>query len=289
MATERELDPIEIGVIGGSGFYQMEAVKKIDTVSASTPFGNPSGDILIGEISGRRIAFLSRHGTGHVLNPAEVNYRANLFALKQLGIGRLISVAAVGSLMENLKPTDLVIPDQFFDHTHKREKTFFESGIVAHVSMAEPTCPVMSRVAGKTAKGVGLKVHEGGVYLNIEGPQFSTKAESLLFKSFQFSVIGMTQAVESKLARELEMCFLSLSFVTDYDCWHEEEEAVSVEMLIENLKKNTSSAKRLIMNLAEDMPTERTGCRCAHVVTGLGGIPCLKRWPPTNGRRADAH
>ena len=253
----------EIGVIGGSGFCQMETIKNAGTVSISTPFGNPSSDILAGEISGRRVAFLSRHGIGHTLNPSEVNYRANLFALKRLGVERLISVAAVGSLREDLKPAHLVIPDQFFDNTHKREKTFFTSGIVAHVSMAEPTCPQMSGLAGRTAVGMGLNVHEGGVYLNMEGPQFSTMAESLLYRRLEFSVIGMTLAVESKLARELEMCFLPLSFVTDYDCWHQDEASVSVELVIDNLKKNAKNAEQLITDLVAAIPPERAECSCA--------------------------
>lgn len=272
------MDRAEIGVIGGSGFYHMDAVKNTETVTMSTPFGNPSGDILIGEISGRRVAFLSRHGIGHTLNPSEVNYRANLFALKKLGVERLVSVTAVGSLREDLKPTHLVIPDQFVDNTHRREKTFFTSGIVAHVSMAEPTCPQMSGLAGRTAAGMGLNVHEGGVYFNMEGPQFSTVAESLLYRSFEFSVIGMTQAVECKLAKELEMCFLPLSFVTDYDCWHQDEAPVSVELVIDNLKKNAKNAEKLITDMVVATPPERTECLCAStlenaIITDRNNIP----------------
>ena len=255
------MNRVEIGVIGGSGFYTMGSVKEIDRVSMKTPFGDPSEDIFIGDISGRVVAFLSRHGIGHRLGPSEVNYRANLFAMKMLGVHTLLSVTAVGSLKEELKPTHLVIPDQFVDMTYHRRKTYFENGIVAHVSMAEPTCPVLTEMAYSAALEAGQSAHLGGVYLNIEGPQFSTRAESNLYRQQGFSVIGMTQAVESKLARELEMCFLPLAFVTDYDCWHEEEAPVSVELVIENLQKNAVRAECMITTLVTAPPSSRR-CTC---------------------------
>ncbi len=256
----------EIGIIGGSGFYDLPGLEDAHLVKLHTPFGAPSEKIRLGKLQGRRLAFLSRHGVGHRLNPSEVNYRANLYALKLLGVERLISVTAVGSLKEELKPTDLVIPDQYVDHTCKREKTFFENGIVAHVPLAEPTCPVLSRMAFSLAQQQGLHAHRGGIYCNMEGPQFSSRGESLTHRQLGFSLIGMTQAPEAKLARELEMCFLPLAFVTDYDCWREEEEPVSVAMVIANLNKNAGNAQQLIRLLAREIPAERQGCTCANAL-----------------------
>lgn len=252
----------EIGVIGGSGFYQLGDLTNHRYLEIDTPFGIPSEKILVGEMKGCSVAFLSRHGIGHQFNPSEVNYRANLYAMKLLNVEKLISVTAVGSLKEELPPTSLVIPDQFMDFSRKRDSTFFENGIVAHVSMAEPTCPCLSNLARDIAADIGLKVHWGGIYMNIEGPQFSTRAESELYRMFGCSVIGMTQAIEAKLARELEMCFLPLSFVTDFDCWHQETESVSVEMLIDNLKKNTNNANRLISMIIERSNGDFGECQC---------------------------
>ncbi len=259
---EKLLQNAEIGVIGGSGFYNLISLNNAEYIDVETPFGQPSEKFLIGNMKGRSVAFLSRHGIGHRFSPSEVNYRANLYALKLLGVKKLISVNAVGSLTEGIVPTSLVIPDQFVDHTHKRESTFFEDGIVAHVSMAEPTCSCLSKIAYETARHVGLDVHSGGTYLNIEGPQFSTRAESELYRKFQFSVIGMTQATESKLAREMEMCFVSLSFVADYDCWHKDFESVSVELIIDNLEKNTENANHLISFLVEKLNSREDRCEC---------------------------
>lgn len=257
------MDQAEIGVIGGSGFYQMKGVENSHYIEVDTPFGKPSEKILLGTIKDRKIAFLSRHGIGHRLTPSEVNYRANLFALKKLGVTTLISASAVGSLQEELKPMDLVIWDQFVDNTFKREKTFFGDGFAAHVSMAEPTCPVLSSLAYTAAKNIGIRVHKGGTLFNMEGPQFSSKAESNIYRKLGLSIIGMTQAVEAKLARELEFCFVPLSFVTDYDCWHEEEEAVTVDMVIEYLNKNVANAGKLIAALVDTIEKERTKCNCA--------------------------
>ncbi len=256
-----KMEDIKIGIIGGSGFYDME-FEDAEYIHIDTPFGQPSEKILIGKIDNVKIAFLSRHGIGHRFSPSEVNYRANLFALKTLGVKNLVSFTAVGSLKEELKPTDLVIPDQYYDNTFKREKTFFENGIVGHVSMAEPTCPVLSDIACKIAKEIGLSVHKGGTYFNMEGPQFSSRAESFAYRHHDFSIIGMTQAIEAKLAKELEMCFLPLAFVTDYDCWHEDTENVSVDMVIENLNKNTSNAQKIVNLLATSLTSDNADCKC---------------------------
>jgi len=255
-------DYAEIGIIGGSGFYKMEGVENSRYIEMTTPFGNPSEQILLGKIKGKDFAFISRHGIGHRNNPSEVNYRANLFALKQLGVKTLISVAAVGSLQIDMKPTDLVIWDQYYDNTFKREKTYFEKGIVAHVSMAEPTCLNLAELAYAKAKDMGLGVHKGGTLFNMEGPQFSSKGESFTYRKLGFNIIGMTQVPECKLARELEMCFVPLSFVTDYDCWHEDTEAVTVDMVIECLNKNVSNATKLVTEIIAALDTEKKPCRC---------------------------
>jgi 5'-methylthioadenosine phosphorylase len=252
----------EIGIIGGSGFYKMQGLEDSRYIDLDTPFGKPSERILLGKIKNKSFAFISRHGIGHRLNPSEVNYRANLYALKMLGVKKLISVAAVGSLKEEMKPMDLVIWDQFFDNTWKREKTYFEEGIVAHVSMAEPTCQCLSGLAYEKAKSMGLDVHMGGTLFNMEGPQFSSKGESFTYRKLGFDIIGMTQVPECKLARELEMCFVPLSFVTDYDCWHEEEEAVTVEMVIEFLSKNVEHATQLVQDVIADIEKEEFDCNC---------------------------
>lgn len=256
----------DIGVIGGSGFYDMKDLRDAHYLRINTPFGPTSEKILLGKIGDRSIAFLSRHGIGHRLSPSEVNYRANLYAMKVLNVRHLISVTAVGSLKEELKPTDLVIPDQYVDLTYNREKTYFQNGIVAHVSMADPVCSSLCRLAFREAEKEGIHVHLGGVYVNMEGPQFSTRGESFMYRQMGYSVIGMTQAVEAKLARELELCFLPLSFVTDYDCWHETAEAVTVEMVIENLNKNTEIADRLIRSLAGLIHEERDSCSCSRTL-----------------------
>ena len=256
----------EVGIIGGSGFYNLEGLEGAHTVKLRTPFGAPSEKILIGKLHGRSVAFLSRHGHGHWLNPSEVNYRANLFAMKMLDVQRLISITAVGSLKEELKPGELVIPDQYVDQTFKREKTFFENGVVAHVPLADPTCPTLGRLAFGLAKDAGLIAHLGGTYCNMEGPQFSSRAESLANRQMGHALIGMTQAVEAKLARELEMCFLPLAFVTDYDCWHQSEEPVTVEMVVANLNKGVAQIKNLLPLVIRALPEKRDACACAGVL-----------------------
>ncbi|NIM16615.1 MAG: S-methyl-5'-thioadenosine phosphorylase [Candidatus Aminicenantes bacterium] len=258
-----ESEHAEIGIIGGSGFYRMKGIEDSHYIELDTPFGKPTERILLGKIWGKPFAFISRHGIGHRYNPSEVNYRANLFALKMLGVSKLLSVAAVGSLKEEMKPMDLVIWDQYFDNTFKRAKTFFEDGVVAHVSMAEPTCECLSRLAYEKAKAMGLGVHKGGTLFIMEGPQFSSKGESFTYRKLGFDVIGMTQVPECKLARELEMCYLPLSFVTDYDCWHEEEEPVTVDMVIEYLNKNVENAGKLVQDIIGDIDKEDPTCNCS--------------------------
>jgi 5'-methylthioadenosine phosphorylase len=273
-----QLPNVDIGVIGGSGFYNMKALSDERYLELDTPFGFPTEKIRVGILNGQKVAFLARHGIGHRFSPSEVNYRANLFAMKLLKVTKLISVTAVGSLKEELEPTSLVIPDQYVDLALKRKNTFFGDGIVAHVSMAEPTCAQLTGTAFETARELGLNVTKGGTYLNIEGPQFSSRAESLLFRDFGFSVIGMTQAIESKLAKELEMCFLPLSFVTDYDCWHGESESVSVELVVDNLAENADNAVELIKALVDKFSGLTDACACASAlenafITDPGRMP----------------
>jgi 5'-methylthioadenosine phosphorylase len=257
------MEKIDIGIIGGSGFYQLQEIENIQTINIETPFGKPTSPILCGSIHGVSVAFISRHGLGHCLNPSEVNYQANVFALKMLSVKTLISVSAVGSLKEDIKPLDLVVPDQFVDQTYNRQKTFFANGVTAHVSMAEPVCPRLAPLAVAIAREIGLTTHPNGIYLNMEGPQFSSRAESETYRKLNYSIIGMTMAVEAKLAREAEMCYLPLAFVTDYDCWHQEAEAVTVEMIIETLNKNVENSKKLLLRLIAALKTDAaSSCSC---------------------------
>lgn len=272
------MQQVKIGILGGSGFYNMDCIKNSRLTKMTTPFGEPSENVLVGEIGDTPVAFISRHGRGHRYNPSEVNYRANLFAMKMLKVEQVISVSAVGSLKEELKPTDLVIPDQYVDATFKRDKTFFEKGIAAHVPMDEPTCSRLARLAETAAKRLNLTVHTGGIYYNMEGPQFSTRAESHTYRKLGYDIIGMTQAVEAKLARELEICFLPLAFVTDYDCWHHEVEAVSVEIIIKNFAKNSQNAARLVEALVHEMTSDDLECPCSNslknnIITDAEVIP----------------
>ena len=252
---------VKIAVIGGSGLYEMEGARVVDVVDISTPFGQPSDSITVVELKGRLVAFLPRHGKGHRLLPSEVNYRANIYALKTLGVERIISISAVGSMKEEIKAGSFVIPHQFIDMTKSRKNTFFGDGLVAHVSMADPVCPVLSSVLADTAKKVVGEVHVGGTYICIEGPQFSTRAESLLYKSWGVDVIGMTNATEARLAREAEICYATVAMVTDYDCWHEEEEDVTADAVIKILRENVEKAKRLIAEAIPKIPDERN-CPC---------------------------
>lgn len=239
----------KVGIIGGSGLYEMEGLADVEAVDImDSPFGRPSDHFVTGQLNGVNVVFLSRHGRGHKISPSQINYRANIFGMKKLGVDAIISVSACGSLKENIKPLDFVVVDQFVDRTNrKREASFFTEGIVAHVSFAEPVAPELTEILIGCAKDVGATVHERGTYVNMEGPQFSTKAESNLYRSWGLDVIGMTNMTEAKLAREAEISYATLAAVTDYDCWHDGHDSVTVEMIIENLTKNVENAKKILM------------------------------------------
>lgn len=255
----------KIGVIGGSGLYQIEGMTDIEEVRVRTPFGEPSDAIIIGDLEGTRVAFLPRHGRGHPISPTELPSRANIYALKSLGVEWIISVSAVGSLKESIHPLDLVIPDQIIDRTKSRVNSFFEGGLVVHVSFAEPFCPVLSEILCQAALDVGARVHPEGTYIVMEGPLFSTKAESNLYRSWGASIIGMTALPEAKLAREAEICYATLACVTDYDTWHETEESVVIEEVIANLERSADTAKRIIRVAAARIP-QRRECGCAQAL-----------------------
>jgi len=252
----------KIGIIGGSGLYKMEGMSGVEEVKLNTPFGEPSDTIILGNLEGARIAFLPRHGKGHRISPGELPAKANIYALKSLGVERIISVSAVGSLKEEIKPLDLVIPDQLIDHTKGRDSTFFTNGIVGHIAFAQPFCPVLSQVLFEAATKAGAKVHKGGIYLAMEGPQFSTKAESQLYHSWGACIVGMTALPEAKLAREAEICYTMLAVVTDYDCWHPGYESVTTEMILTNLEKGVDTAKRILKLAIPSIPQKRD-CACA--------------------------
>ena len=257
---------IRIGVIGGSGLYEMDALMDREDVRVTTPFGDPSSHYVIGTLNDRRVAFLARHGQGHRLMPSELNFRANIFGFKTLGVDWILSASAVGSLREEYRPLDIVIPDQFLDRTRGRISTFFGGGIVAHVGFAHPFCPVLSDIAFDAATGAGARVHRGGTYVCMEGPQFSTLAESRLYRVWEMDVIGMTNLQEAKLAREAEICYTTLALVTDYDCWHEGHDAVTVDMIIATLTENAETAQTVVARAVARLPVDR-GCACA---TALG-------------------
>ncbi len=252
----------KIGIIGGSGLYKVEGMTEMEEVKISTPFGEPSDAIILGELEGVRVAFLPRHGKGHRISPGELPVKANIYALKSLGVERIISVSAVGSLKEKIQPMDLVIPDQLIDCTKGRESTFFTDGIVAHIAFAEPFCPVLSQVLSEAATRAGAKVHKEGVYLAMEGPQFCTKAQSQLYRSWGADIIGMTALPEAKLAREAEMCYATLAVVTDYDCWHTNYESVTTEVILTNLEKGIDTAKKILKLIIPLIPSKRD-CACA--------------------------
>ena len=271
----------KIGVIGGSGLYEIEGMTEVKKVSVKTPFGNPSDAIVIGSLEGTRIAFLPRHGKGHRIIPTELPGRANIYALKSLGVEWLISISAVGSLKEEIRPLDLVIPDQLIDRTKSRVNTFFGQGVVAHIAFADPFCPVLSEILYQAARDQGARVHKGGTCVVMEGPLFSTKAESNLYRSWGASIIGMTALPEAKLAREAEICYATVACVTDYDCWHETEESVSVEMLIANLFRNAATAKNIVRTAAVRIPQQRQ-CGCAQalkdaIITAPKKIPAQRK------------
>ncbi|MDC4223878.1 MAG: S-methyl-5'-thioadenosine phosphorylase [Candidatus Manganitrophus sp.] len=245
-AGRSKVPTARIGVIGGSGLYQIEALKEVREVAVSTPFGRPSGKFILGTLEGIPIAFLARHGQGHVLLPSEINYRANLFAMKKLGVERILSVSAVGSMKEEIAPGHIAVPSQFYDLTKGRKSTFFGNGIVAHVSLANPICDELAGIVAEASRAVGATIHRGGTYLCMEGPQFSTRAESQVHRTWGVDVIGMTNVTEAKLAREAEICYATIALATDYDCWHVSEEPVTVEMVIKTLMENVALSKKII-------------------------------------------
>jgi 5'-methylthioadenosine phosphorylase len=262
-------EKVKIGIIGGSGLYSMAGLTNTREVRVKTPFGHPSDAIIIGTLEGQRVAFLARHGRGHVFSPSEINYRANICALKMLGVERIISVSAVGSLRDDLSPLDFLIPDQFFDRTRGRIATFFGGGIVAHVGFDKPTCTHLSAHIAEACDRAGVKAHPAGTYVCMEGPQFSTLAESNTYRQLRFDVIGMTNLTEAKLAREAELCYATIAMITDYDCWHPQHDAVTVSEIIENLNRNTANVQRVLHEAVAQLPAER-GCKCgtalAHAV-----------------------
>ena len=258
-----------IGVIGGSGLYRMEGMTDVEEVVVQTPFGDPSDVITIGKVEGVPMAFLPRHGRGHRIMPTEIPVRANIWALKSLGVEWVIAVSAVGSLREHIAPRDLVIPDQLFDRTRSRVNTFYEGGIVVHCTFAEPFCSTLSGFLLQSAWELGdVKVHQGGTYVCMEGPLFSTKAESRIYRSWGMDIIGMTALPEAKLAREAELCYATIACATDYDCWHGSEESVTVEMVVGNLSANVANAQRILRSVAKKIPADRSSntCECPHAL-----------------------
>jgi len=259
---------VKVGVIGGSGLYQMEALAEIEEVRVSTPFGDPSDAFIVGSLGGVRVAFLPRHGRGHRLLPTEIPFRANIYAMKLMGVERIISASAVGSLREELKPMDIVFPDQFFDRTRHRASTFFGEGIAAHVTFADPVCRDLCDTLEEAARAdlKEIVTHRGGTYLCMEGPAFSTRAESEVYRSWGMSVIGMTNLQEAKLAREAEICYSTMALVTDYDCWHPDHDSVTVEMVIEYLNRNAESAQKLIAAAVARLANRERTCKCGHAL-----------------------
>lgn len=271
----------KIGVIGGSGLYKIEGLSDIEWVKIDTPFGKPSDEFLTGKLSGEEVVFLPRHGRGHYMMPTELNYPANIYAMKKLGVERIISVSAVGSFKEELKPLDILIPDQYVDRTNQgRKTTFFGEGAVAHVNFSDPSCAEMADIIATAAKEAGATAHKGGTYLNMEGPAFSTRAESILYKSWGMDVIGMTNMPEARCAREAEICYITIAMITDYDCWRKSE-SVDIGMVIQNLQKNSSIAKEILKKVIPRISKERK-CPCAtalkdSVITRAEFIPAETR------------
>jgi 5'-methylthioadenosine phosphorylase len=256
----------EIGIIGGSGLYSMPGFETQEEVHLETPFGRPSDNYVLGKLGGHRVAFLARHGRGHRLSPSELNFRANVYGMKSLGVERIISLSAVGSLKDEHHPLDFVIPDQFFDRTRGRVSTFFGDGLVAHVSFAHPVCPELSLVVADACAATGVNVTRGGTYLCMEGPAFSTRAESLVYRSWGMDVIGMTNLQEAKLAREAEICYVTIAMVTDYDCWHPDHDAVTVNEIIANLVKNAENACKVVAQAVAKTPAARS-CQCGSALS----------------------
>jgi 5'-methylthioadenosine phosphorylase len=260
--SARTKEPLaEIGVIGGSGLYAMSGLTSTRELSVKTPFGDPSDKIVLGNFEGKRVAFVARHGRGHRILPSELNFRANVYAMKLLGVQRIISVSAVGSLQENLRPGEFLVPDQFFDSTKGRISTFFGNGLVAHVAFDKPTCAQLSTVLADACVSTAVPVHRKGTYINMEGPQFSTLAEAHFHRAMKFDVIGMTNVTEAKLAREAEICYATVAMITDYDCWHPEHESVTASQIIATLNQNATNAQNVVREAIKTMPAERK-CKC---------------------------
>jgi len=273
----------EIGIIGGSGLYSMAGLKDTREIRVKTPFGEPSEAIVLGTLEGKRVAFLARHGRGHRILPSEINFRANICAMKQLGVERVISVSAVGSLQEDLRPGEFLVVDQFVDRTKSRVSTFFGGGLVAHVTFDKPTCAQVSAVLADASTQSGVKVHPRGTYVCIEGPQFSTLAEAHVHRQLRFEVIGMTNATEAKLAREAELCYATIAMITDYDCWHPEHESVTGAQIIATLNQNADNAQNVLREAVRTMPKERN-CKCGAALRHAL-ITDLKLVPPATKKR----
>lgn len=268
---------IRIGIIGGSGLYKMDGLTNVEEAEVETPFGKPSDSYLVGTLEGKRVAFLARHNRNHTILPSELNFRANIYGMKKLGVEWIISASAVGSLKEEHRPLDIMLPDQFYDRTKARVSTFFGDGIVAHITFAHPVCGLLGDVIQNAGKDVDVPIRRGGTYICMEGPQFSTFAESNVYRSWGMDVIGMTNLQEAKLAREAEICYSTVALVTDYDCWHPAHDAVTVTDVIENLKKNTDNAQRIIRAAVKRLPIDRT-CKCGRalkhaIMTDLKKVP----------------
>jgi 5'-methylthioadenosine phosphorylase len=272
-----------IGIIGGSGLYSMDGLEDTREIRVKTPFGEPSDAIVVGTLEGKHVAFLARHGRGHRILPSEINFRANIYAMKQLGVERIISVSAVGSLQEDLRPGEFLVPDQFVDRTKNRVSTFFGGGLVAHVTFDKPTCAQVSAVLADASVLCGVKVHPRGTYVCIEGPQFSTLAEAHLHRQLRFEVIGMTNVTEAKLAREAELCYATIAMITDYDCWHPEHESVTATQIIATLNQNAENAQKVLREAVHSMPAERN-CKCGAALKHAL-VTDLKLVPPATKKR----
>ncbi len=286
----KRTESVKIAIIGGSGLYHMAGFTDTREVRVKTPFGDPSDAVVIGTLENKQVAFLARHGRGHIYSPSDINYRANICALKMLGVERIISVSAVGSLRDDLPPMDFLVPDQFFDRTKARASTFFSEGIVAHVGFDKPTCTHLSAHVAEACDRAGVKAHRGGTYVCMEGPQFSTLAESQTYRQLRFDVIGMTNLTEAKLAREAEICYATIAMITDYDCWHPQHDAVTLTEIMDNLARNTANVQTVLHEAIRELPAAR-GCKCekalAHaIVTDRSKISAItkKRLAPIIGK-----
>jgi 5'-methylthioadenosine phosphorylase len=283
------METVKIGIIGGSGLYQMSELSDVEEIDVDTPFGSPSDSFIVGTLENQRVAFLPRHGRGHRFTPTEVPFRANIYGMKLLGVERILSASAVGSLQEQYAPLDMVIPDQFFDRTRARarESTFFGDGIVAHIAFAHPVCDELGDVLEESCKVTNVKVHRRGTYLCMEGPAFSTKAESHVYRSWGMGVIGMTNLQEAKLAREAEICYATLALVTDYDCWHPRHDAVTADAVIEYLNKNVRNAQLIMKEAVNRLSKQERSCKCATALkNAIFTAPHL--WPEETRKKLDA-